>query len=331
MEIDPLYNHSYLKKERANGDPTLVSWYVYLLQARSTSLPGGPVVGHTWSFFKDPVKLVEFGLSVFFPNFKALEFIPNRHYTNRSREPFSLQVIGRMFYIITAPEDVVAVYKATKALSFDGFLNEALRAFGVDKLSLKLAYHTPAPGDACYREHNPVNPKQRPFVHWIKELYRQALLPGKSMDHMAAQFHRYVDRSLEWQRISSFALQKTDKRGAIRISLKDFVRTTMIEAITDSLFGNTMMRVEPDIVRMAAEFNEQAWMLVHHYPAYLSGPVLGIRKKLMAAIDKYKRIPLEERRAGGEAWVIESTMIEQEILGMSRESNNAFLLLIYWA
>ncbi|MCJ1479176.1 hypothetical protein MMC13_007860 [Lambiella insularis] len=274
-----------------------------------------PIIGHTWSFFKDPVKLVETGLN----------------YTKRTREPFAVQIIGRTFYIITAPEDVAAAYRATTVLSFDGFLNEALRAFGVDAPSLKLAWHKPTLGDDCYHESNPVNPKQKPFVHWIKDIYRQALLPGDRMNYMAAHFHSFTDQSLQWGRVFSFAMKQTEKQGSIGVSLKEFTRTIMLEAITDSLFGDTLVKIEPNLIKYVAEFNEEAWMLVHRYPKRFARRVTHNHRKIMDALDKYRQTPKAVRTAGGESWSIETVMTAQEILGMSNESNNAFLMLIHWA
>ena len=254
-----------------------------------------------------------------------------RDFTNRTREPFAIKVIGRTFYTITAPEHVAAVYKATTALSFDSFLNEALRGFGLDAASIDLAWHKPSPGDACYHDPNLLNPKQKPFVHWIKDTYRQALLPGEKMNHMVVQFHRYIEGNMQWNRVSSLAIQQFHSKGVVVLSLKDFSRRIMLEAITDSFFGSCLFQVEPNIVQYAAGFNDEAWMLVHRYPKILSGRVLHNRAKIMAALSKYRQIPKEVRTAGGEAWAIETVMTTGELLGMKNESNDTFLMLIHWA
>lgn len=254
-----------------------------------------------------------------------------RDFTNRTREPFAIKIIGRTFYTITAPAHVAAVYKATTALSFDSFLNEALHGFGLDAASIKLVWHKPSLGDACYHNPNPLNPQQKPFVHWIKDTYRQALLPGEKMNHMAAHFHRYIERNMQWKRVSSLAIQQLQSTGVVVLSLKDFSRKIMLEAITDSFFGDRLFQVEPNIVQYAAGFNDEAWMLVHRYPKILAGRVLHNRTKIMAALSKYRQIPKEERAAGGEAWAIETVMTAGELLGMSNESNDTFLMLIHWA
>ncbi|KAH8649753.1 cytochrome P450 [Tricladium varicosporioides] len=271
--------------------------------------------GHTWSFFKDPVKLVERGIN----------------FTNRSREPFSLPILGRTFYVITDPRDVTAVYKARTVLSFTSFLNEALHAFGVNDSSLKLAWHTPSPGDACYRDSNPVNPMQKPFIDWIKEIYRQQLLPGEKMNIMADRFRQYSDRRLQWKSISLFDLKPFENKDSVHLSLKEFTRTVILEAITDSLFGTCLTKVEPSLIKYVEEFNDDAWMLVHRYPKRFAGKAYANRKRILDAFNKYRQLSQEERTAGGESWAVKSLITEQNILGMSNESNSAFLMLIHWA
>jgi hypothetical protein len=254
-----------------------------------------------------------------------------RNFTKRTREPFALPIVGRTFYVITDPKDVAAVYKAHTPLAFTNFLNEALKAFGVEKSSLNLAWHKPAEGDACWRDSNPVNPKQKHFVDWIKDVYRQQLLPGERMNVMVGRFRKYVDNRFRWNSISSFSLEPSEKKNAVHISLKDFCRKIMLEAMTDSLFGTCLTKVEPNLIKIVDEFNDDAWQLVHRYPKRFAKRVHANREKLLAAIDRYRKIPQEERTSGGEAWAVEQVMIEQEILGMSRQSNNAFLMLIHWA
>lgn len=264
-------------------------------------------------------------------NADEYELKPGSNLTNRTREPFTIQIFGRTFYMITAPQDAFAAYKASTVLSFDSFLDESLRAFGVDESSLKLAWHKPIPEDVCYRDPNPVNPKQKSFIHWIRDIYRQALLPGEKMNDMVAHFHSYVNPNLQWERVSSFALSQGEKQGSIRLSLKDFTTTIMLEAITDSMFGDQLVKVEPNIIDYAAELNNEAWMLVYRLPKYFAGRVLDKRMKIMRALEKYRQIPQEERTAGGEAWSVEMVLKAQDILGMSSESNNAFVTLIHWA
>jgi hypothetical protein len=48
-----------------------------------------------------------------------------------SRESFTVTVMGEELYIIISPEDVLAVYKDTKALDFDPIIREIIADFGV--------------------------------------------------------------------------------------------------------------------------------------------------------------------------------------------------------
>lgn len=150
---------------------------------------------------------------------------------------------------------------------------------------------------------------------------------------MADRFRQYIDKRLQWQSILSFDVSLTpfEKKTTARLSLKDFAQTVMLEAITDSLFGTSLLKVEPDMIKYSREFNDDAWMLVHRYPKRFAGRVYGNRAKILAALQKYRQLPQEERTANGEAWAVKTMMTQQDILGMSSESNAAFLMLIHWA
>lgn len=100
------------------------------------------------------------------------------------------------------------------------------------------------------------------------------------MIHMAANFDNYLDRTLQWDRVSSFALNQVEKQTPIRLSLKDFNKTISLEAITNSLFGTCLAEIELYIIKYAAEFNDEAWMLVYHYPKLFASRVFDNRMKL---------------------------------------------------
>ena len=64
----------------------------------------------------------------------------------------------------------------------------------------------------------------------------------------------------------------------------------MLEAITESFFGNCLTRVEPDLIKYTAEFHEEAWMLIDRYPKPLAKRVLENRSRILAAMDRYTQI-----------------------------------------
>ena len=240
----------------------------------------------------------------------------------RSRDVFAVYILGQISYIITSPHDVSPVYNDATSFKFDIFLNDTLLAFGVDKRSLDLAWCKPVPGDACYRDDNPVNPKQKPFVDWIKETYRKALLPGPYMDSISRAFNGYVNREVQSLDLGA---------GTKDLSLKDLIRAMMGKAITGALFGDCLLELEPDIVSHSDGFSAESWRLIFRLPSWAAKRVIGHREVILSALDRFCYLPKAERILKGSSWPIETLLIEQEILGMSARSNNSFLLLINWA
>lgn len=60
---------------------------------------------------------------------------------------------------MAAPEDVSAAYQNTTSLSWDAYLTHLMSTFGLNKDSLKKAWHEAKPGDNTYFHGNLVNPR----------------------------------------------------------------------------------------------------------------------------------------------------------------------------
>lgn len=229
--------------------------------------------------------------------------------------------------MLTAPQDVAIAYKNNTTLSWDGYLDELLQAFGLKGHSLKLAWHKPRPGDACYLEANPFNPQQKSLIHLTEDVYKQQLLPGEKLDQMSQSFLRSIDGSVCWEKLDPYCMGSTEKHKYV--SLKDFTRTALVDAITASMFGDHLHRIEPNMTRYMLDFNDDAWMVVFRYPQTLARRLSQCRQKIMAALKVYIHTPKEQRT--GEAWSIQTVVQAQEITGMDDENRTAMLLMIYWA
>jgi hypothetical protein len=77
-----------------------------------------------------------------------------REYFGNSREPFAITVMGEELYIITSPDDILAVYKETIALDFDLIIKEIMVDFGVNAQTLdKMFDHNASDKHLMYLSH----------------------------------------------------------------------------------------------------------------------------------------------------------------------------------
>lgn len=203
-----------------------------------------------------------------------------------------------------------------------------LEGFGLKGEALKLAWHQPKPGDASYLSPNPINPAQKSLVHFTEEIYQRQLLPGQHLDAMSNSYLERLSATLCWDKIAGRYVSAGNGKQK-RLSLKGFCRDLMVDAITSSIFGSLLRKIEPDITQDMITFNENAWMLIFRYPEFTSPKLTGSRRRIITALRTYMSLPDEQRE--GESFAIKNVLQGQKITGIDDESRVAMLLMIYWA
>lgn len=239
---------------------------------------------------------------------------------------FSIQVLTKKLYIITAPLDVAAAYRDNTALKFDGHLIELLHNFGFTQDAMRRAWHKPQPGDWCYIPNNEVNPDQLDFIHLTEETYKKQLLPGPRMDVMCGAFIDALHQSTRWDKLDYYT---ASTEGPKTISLYALCRFCMVDATTRSIFGRHLNDIEPRIVQHMLGFNDNAWMVFFRYPDFFGLPVTEPRKKIMDALRTFIQLPEEQRSE--QSWAVKNIIAAQEIIGIDLEARASVLLMIYWA
>ncbi|KAK3332571.1 cytochrome P450 [Cercophora scortea] len=315
---------------------TIVGWRLWIFTIKPWLRPDEPrdvpywipFLGHTISFFRDYVQLIEDSLIV----------------TGRKREPFSIQLLGKKLYVCTDPRDVSNIFDDTATFGFDDQLTNLLTSFGLSKTALKRAWHVPKPGDWCFTADNSVNPKQKSLIHAVEDIFTQQLLPGDHMDAWATTFLASITDSLSGS-TDDLLLCTTggecvwcdscgDGGGGLpvrrQVSLYRLVSSLSVQATCRAMFGSHLLDIDSRVVEFMLEFNEHAWMMVFHYPgSWGKLPVDEPRENLMKILRHFVAVP-EERRAGA-SWAITNMLKAMEIVGMDTESRAAMVLMVFWA
>ncbi|GME49713.1 cytochrome P450 [Neofusicoccum parvum] len=258
-------------------------------------------------------RLIEYGLNLF----------------RRSREPFAVKVLGEQVYAITSPEDAVLVYKCTTAFSWDVYLNKLLVGFGLRDDALKVAWHKPEPGEACYIHENPLNPQHKSMIHAIEDVYKQQLLPGDKLEEIIQMAIARMEDTLRWEQFLGPFLAghtKTHKR----ISVAQFCRIKVTYITTGAMFGDAMFKLQPNLTELMMDLSDNAWALVFGYPKVLLPKKLKHAwKELCGTIRQFWQAP--ERDRADASWAINSIIQLQEQFEMDDESRDSLLAMISWA
>ena len=263
-----------------------------------------PYFGHAGSFFKDSHKLMAGAVKHF----------------GRTREPFSIMVAGTKYYVLTDPQDASDFYANVTTLSWDGFLNETLHAFGVSRDRLDVLWERPSRSTA-------VNPSAKCLIHLTQELYQKHLIPGPTFSTLMNTFDVALNSLLNWDAISTRYPAATTP-GERTLSLFSLCADIMIDATQMTLFDNILFSIDPSMSKKMPVFTDDLWKLM--YPSRLidSKEVTAIRDQYTKAFLIYQRLPKELRK--GEAWVVTTLIDQYRELGIHEDDSAAMLVMIYW-
>lgn len=244
-----------------------------------------------------------------------------------SREPFAITVAGRKLYILTSADDVAAAYRNVTTLSWEAYLNDLLIAFGLDSSALVKVWRKPNMTPFVSKE-DLINPQQKSLILLTEDLYKQQLLPGAKLDVLAARFISLIDQDLRWERLrGGYVLSSNDERR--HVSLFKFCEQFLVKAITRTMFGDLIYRLEPNLTQHLLDLNDDVWMLIFRYPQFAAKKLYHAQKQILNALECYMKYPKESRV--GESWLIETVMAQQVVAGVDDSNRAKMLLMVYWA
>ena len=145
-------------------------------------------------------------------------------------------------------------------------------------------------------------------------------------DFQAVQLDR-IHQVLRWSAIPEF-IGGRDEGGEKVISLSLWVQHTLMESTTRALFGETLQKVEPNVVQALARYDEDSWKFTYQIPAAFSRSMLSAKAVVQDAIFQYFELPLSERADA--CWMVTSMEAEMRALGATSKDVSASMMLLYW-
>ena len=126
-----------------------------------------------------------------------------------SRQHYALTIAGEKLYVITATDDVSAIHKNTKSLSFDGFVQNLMATMTAEPATIAKLYHRPS-----MHEMSPIAQNANPKAdHYISQPS-----PGQKLDTLNYKFLEHMDKELDLGRLPIDA-HEPNSSGAHRYSV----------------------------------------------------------------------------------------------------------------
>ncbi|KAF1953552.1 hypothetical protein CC80DRAFT_141213 [Byssothecium circinans] len=108
--------------------------------------------------------------------------------------------------------------------------------------------------------------KGHDMTEFIKRAYKRQL----AVDKFPEFWKVYIDtiqESTQFETLQGRSLG-TEKKGVLKINLRDLLNCTLTPSTTQMLFGTKLLEIEPNMPKHIHGFIDGLWKLVYRYPRW---------------------------------------------------------------
>ncbi|CAF3591378.1 unnamed protein product [Fusarium graminearum] len=250
-----------------------------------------PVVGHTFSFLTNTHNTIMSGRS----HFKSIT------------HPFSLLIGGRRTYVVLDPHYIGKVYKKTKDLVHEPFIDHLMMCIGTTQKTRDIMWNTMI-GDSSLTDS---------ALDWLREEVSQSPSSQPFFD----RFMMELDHGL----------QQGDPLTTGRLrehNMLKFVETIIITVSTNSFFGKVLLKQSPEILDYFPIFDRHVWKMVFRAPKFTFMTAHNAKGSVIDGLTKYFDLPQSERQDAA-SFILKSEDAMRENGICSREIA-ALLFKFFW-
>ncbi|KAI1351313.1 putative cytochrome p450 [Xylaria sp. FL0043] len=309
-------DHAIIVRFAIYASFALILWRVWKFTIYPALNPSQPAEFPSWI----PCHVVPF-----FRNSNGL-FAQARKYLNNIEEPFALTILGITFYVVAEPKHSAEVYKATKSLSFEGFVQNLMRTNGGDEHAIGLMYSS-----LPVSKYGFPNPQGESLGALAQKMHIHQLHPGENLRNLQRRAGGWIDRSVNPSTLKDMcSYAKFHGSGAVEVPLYYWCSNMFVRLGQHVYFGEALHRINPDLPAAFFEFDECIWQMLYQYPNFLSGSMIRGRTQIIASLKKYFSLPKSER-ADGAAWLINAMEDEGRAIGIDDGNLAVMVFHLYFA
>ena len=245
------------------------------------------------------------------------------------REIFALRLPGEVIYVVTNPKHVGEVYKNTKDLVFDTFIEDLMLSCGTSKEAAAKSSKQPPPYPSM-REVSDLNPEIKSIINLAIEFHHIQLIPSTNSDYTAqisARFMAEIEESLKWDNLLQAWGCPLDSEY-IDTSLLHWAGDVLVKVGTKAYWGDRLWDTADDLLDSFYKFDRSIWKLLFHYPRLLSRDAIFPRDRIIEIMTKYFEIPQQERTDS--AWFTKAMETEWRLIGLSERDMAASTLILFF-
>ena len=231
---------------------------------------------------------------------------------------------GDKVCFITSAEDADTVNKQHNVFPRHPFIRHVVTAFGVTKDGLRLLWGQPKRNNLTKEAH-----RHATVIENVLGFAHQKLSPSAANMSIHRRFVEQVIAHTGVESIPKAAILSEQPDGKFEVSLATWIRQAFGHASTRAIFGESLFRIEPDILQYVLAFDDKSWMLFSDIPPPWSSSMWKAKKKVQEAVTEFFNLPEGERSDASEMLKsMESSMRENNVC---TDDIATFITLVYSA
>lgn len=135
------------------------------------------------------------------------------------------------------------------------------------------------------------SPSQKLFEH-----RHHHLLPGESLDKISQTFWGFLDKEIQWQRLTARNIHpRASSSGWISINLYDWTTEVFVRTVTEIYWGKSVFTVAPQLIQSLRKWERCSWKYLYNLPPLMSKDTDVAKNELCQGFTKYFGLPKSQR------------------------------------
>jgi hypothetical protein len=140
-------------------------------------------------------------------------------------------VAGQRHYIVTSPQHVTDIYKNSKTLTFDEYVQDMMRSIGVSADGIAKLWSVPADAKEPDSLH-------KALAHAGGDFLREKLLPGDRLDVLWERVIALISSFIQLDKLPRDTILK-NADNSDQFFLLDWTRQVLLKAVTEAIFWSS--------------------------------------------------------------------------------------------
>jgi hypothetical protein len=228
---------------------------------------------------------------------------------------FEVNILGNPIYVLTSPSDIAAVHNDPALFNINRIVSHIMKSLGMSKR-----------GAHQLTVQNPEGVK-KPTLDFVNErLTKQT--SGNDLKSLAANAAVSLQDRLFPANLLSDSSLWDETRGTKCISLKKFVRPSVINTLQGLFFGDALSSLDPKLPETLISYSSQGYKAWYQYPWFLRLKLDRHIRRLQGAFKTYSAMPEEKRPT--DVWFTQELHDTYRGVGASEKDLSVVMHFFYW-